>query len=60
MLHRLIDHEGGLGAVTSPQFLHDIAQVNLDCALAHVQFVGDDFIRLPSSDRLKHSELAVC
>src|SRR5690606_9037214 len=49
---------GRLRPVRCPELLHDRPDVNLDGALAHVEFVGDRLVRLAAPEGVRHCRLA--
>ena len=48
---QVVDLEGDFCPVCSLQLLHDVADMDFDRALAQVQFVGDDLVRLAAPER---------
>ena len=47
-----------LSPIGGVKLLHDVADVDLYGALAHVELVGDDFVRLAAPERLDDCSLA--
>lgn len=43
----MLCHVDCLGAVGGADFAHDVADMCLDCAFAHAEFVGNDLVGLP-------------
>ena len=52
-----VELEAGFGAVGHPQLLHDVADVHLHRALAHVELVGDQLVRLAAAQAVRHGRL---
>ena len=55
---QLVGTSGDFSAVGRLQPLHKVANVHLDRALAHLQFVGDDFVGFAEFEMLENGQLA--
>ena len=54
---KLVGEEGDFSAVASLDLAHDVADVNFDGTLAHIELVGDDLIGLTLAQAINHLEL---
>jgi len=46
-----------LGSIPSFEFLHDVPDVHLHCALGHLELIGDYLIRFTLLEVLQHMTL---